>query len=111
MKINESVQEYFELKAQTKVIEDRLAELRPVLEGHIKATTGTLTGSENAAITIEVGEYGLNLQPCARENFNFKAAASEFPDVFSQLKENKIITKTFYTMLKVTKVLKNQDVA
>jgi hypothetical protein len=106
MKITEATKEYFELKAEAKRIEERLSELRPVLENHIKVTTGTLTGENNAAVTIEVGEYGLNLSPAKRDNFNHKLALAELGDVVKPY-----LTQTWYTILKVTRVLKQSEVA
>lgn len=103
MKINEAVQEYFNLKNDAKAIEERLSELRPVLESHIKAMTGSLTGSENAAVTIEVGEYGLNLSPAKRENVAIAKAKAELGDAFAPY-----LSTTWFTILKVTKILKRE---
>lgn len=103
--INETAAEYFELKDQAKKIEDRLAQLRPILETHIKSQTGSLTGESNAAVTIQVGDYGLNLSPAKRDNYDYKKAIEELGEIAKPY-----LRHTWFTILKVTKVLK-QDVA
>lgn len=104
--INETVQEYFELKAEAKKIEERLSELKPIIEMHVKVTTGSFTAESTAAVTLQVGEYGINLSGGRRENFATKLALSQLGDLIKPF-----ISTTWFSVLKVTKVVKQSDVA
>jgi hypothetical protein len=104
--IIESVEEYFQLKEEAKRIEAKLASLRPILEHHIKKTTGSFTGEATPNLTVQVGEYGLNLGQGTKENFNHKLAFTELGDILKPY-----LSKTYFTILKVTRIMRQGEVA